>query len=89
MRVIAGSEADQTRFEDAVVTIGNFDGVHIGHVAILGTVVERAREAEKRARERLDMSKESSQRAAWDMVRARASLQRALARIKLHSRRSR
>ena len=50
---------------------------------------ERAREAEKRARERLDMSKGSSQRDAVDMVRARASLQRALARIKLHSRRSR
>ena len=50
---------------------------------------ERAREAEKRARERLDMSKESSRRDAVDMIRARASLQRALARIRLYSRRSR
>lgn len=44
MRVIAGSAA----FGDAglrrpVVTIGNFDGIHLGHQAILRTVVARAR----------------------------------------------
>jgi F-type H+-transporting ATPase subunit epsilon len=50
---------------------------------------ERARDAEKRARERLDMSRESTQRDAMDMVRVRASLQRALARMRVHSRRSR
>src|SRR5262249_16915730 len=43
LRVISGS----ARFADAklrrpVVTIGNFDGIHVGHQAILRTVVERA-----------------------------------------------
>ena len=42
MRVITGNEAARARFEKAVVTVGNFDGVHIGHAAILGTVVDRA-----------------------------------------------
>jgi riboflavin kinase/FMN adenylyltransferase len=44
LRVIAGS----ARFADAglrrpVVTIGNFDGIHLGHQAILATVVARAK----------------------------------------------
>lgn len=30
-----------------VATIGNFDGLHIGHQAIIGSVVERARETER------------------------------------------
>ncbi len=47
---------------------------------------ERAKEAERRARERLAMSREVVQRDAVDMARARASLQRAMARIKMHSR---
>jgi len=42
LRVITGNEAARARFEKAVVTVGNFDGVHIGHAAILGTVVDRA-----------------------------------------------
>lgn len=33
-------------FSRTVVTIGNFDGVHLGHRAILGKVVGRARELE-------------------------------------------
>jgi F-type H+-transporting ATPase subunit epsilon len=47
---------------------------------------ERAKAAEKRARERLDMSRGSARLDALDTARARASLQRAMARIKMRSR---
>jgi F-type H+-transporting ATPase subunit epsilon len=50
---------------------------------------ERAREAEVRARERLNMTRAGAKPDGVDMARARASLQRALARIRLHGRRSR
>jgi riboflavin kinase/FMN adenylyltransferase len=36
-------------FSRTVVTIGNFDGVHLGHRAILGRVLQRARELEAQA----------------------------------------
>ena len=50
---------------------------------------DRAKEAERRARERLDTSRGSAQYDALDVARARASLQRAIARIKMRSRYSR
>ena len=50
---------------------------------------ERAREAEARARERLSVTRAAATQDAVDMARARASLQRALARIRLYGRRSR
>lgn len=40
-RTISSIPAD---FGPSVVTIGNFDGVHTGHAAVLGTVVKLARE---------------------------------------------
>ena len=43
MRVIAGSAALGSPPPRAVVTIGTFDGVHVGHRAIMDTVVQRAR----------------------------------------------
>ena len=43
MRRYAGSAAIEEPLVRPVVTIGNFDGVHLGHRAILDTVVERAR----------------------------------------------
>jgi riboflavin kinase/FMN adenylyltransferase len=44
VRVIAGSAAfGDAKLRRPVVTIGNFDGIHLGHQAILRTVVARAR----------------------------------------------
>lgn len=43
MIVIRGIENLREKYKDVVLTIGNFDGVHIGHQKIFGSVVERAR----------------------------------------------
>jgi riboflavin kinase/FMN adenylyltransferase len=43
LRVIAGSARVEGTLRRPVVTIGNFDGIHLGHQAILRTVVARAR----------------------------------------------
>lgn len=43
MRVVYGSAALGSPPRRAVLTIGNFDGVHIGHRAILRVVTDRAR----------------------------------------------
>jgi len=42
MQVIEGLDRIGQPFHKAVITIGNFDGVHIGHQALLHEVVERA-----------------------------------------------
>ena len=44
MHVIRGLEALPLSEEPSVVTVGFFDGVHLGHRAVLATTVERARE---------------------------------------------
>ena len=43
MQVIRGSDAIDRTLVSPVLTVGNFDGLHLGHQAILGKVVERAR----------------------------------------------
>jgi riboflavin kinase/FMN adenylyltransferase len=43
MRIIRGVKNLTETFPKPVLTIGNFDGVHLGHQAILRKVVERAR----------------------------------------------
>ena len=42
MKIIKDLEHIEMPIHNAVVTIGNFDGVHIGHQALLQTVVEKA-----------------------------------------------
>jgi riboflavin kinase / FMN adenylyltransferase len=44
VKVWKGSAAAAGSFVRPVVTVGNFDGIHLGHQAILRTVVSRARE---------------------------------------------
>ena len=43
MKVLEGSAAAKGALVRPVVTVGNFDGIHLGHQAILRTVVERAK----------------------------------------------
>jgi riboflavin kinase/FMN adenylyltransferase len=44
LRTIAGIDSLDRSLRRPIVTIGNFDGVHLGHRAILETVVRRARD---------------------------------------------
>ncbi|MFW5957727.1 MAG: bifunctional riboflavin kinase/FAD synthetase [Desulfosalsimonas sp.] len=44
MKIIHGTDEITESFENAVVAIGNFDGVHLGHQAILNQVLEKAKE---------------------------------------------
>ncbi len=43
MQVFTGSAALDRRLESPVLTIGNFDGLHVGHRAIMEIVIARAR----------------------------------------------
>ena len=43
MEIVSGSAGLKRQLVRPVVTIGNFDGLHVGHRAILNTVTERAR----------------------------------------------
>ena len=44
MELIRGLENLRTRHRGSVVTVGNYDGVHRGHQAMLAAVTRRARE---------------------------------------------
>ena len=48
--VAQGKHRPATRCDGAVVAIGNFDGVHRGHQAVIATALERARSARVRRR---------------------------------------
>lgn len=43
MKVVQGSKVFPSEFQQGIVTIGNFDGLHVGHQRIMETVKERAR----------------------------------------------
>jgi hypothetical protein len=49
LQYIAGSEAIGQKLTRPVLSIGNFDGIHLGHRAILDTVVERSHALEGEA----------------------------------------
>jgi riboflavin kinase/FMN adenylyltransferase len=43
MKIIEGSSQITEKLNNPVVTIGNFDGVHLGHQALFARVIDRAR----------------------------------------------
>ncbi|MCJ8500570.1 bifunctional riboflavin kinase/FAD synthetase [Desulfatitalea alkaliphila] len=42
MEIVSTFEAIEKPYKNAVITIGNFDGVHIGHQALFRTVIDKA-----------------------------------------------
>src|SRR5258705_13809192 len=49
MQIVRGLESYRPEGVASAVALGAFDGIHLGHRAILGTAVARAREAKLRA----------------------------------------
>ncbi|NTW17190.1 MAG: bifunctional riboflavin kinase/FAD synthetase [Syntrophaceae bacterium] len=49
MKVVRGLEDIPQEFRDAYVTIGNFDGVHLGHIPILKKIIEEAHGESRKA----------------------------------------
>jgi riboflavin kinase/FMN adenylyltransferase len=49
MELLRDIKAIDPRFKGGVVSVGVFDGVHLGHQQVLGRAVERARDLEARA----------------------------------------
>ena len=43
MKIFEGSSQITEKLHNPVVTIGNFDGVHLGHQALFARVIDRAR----------------------------------------------
>ncbi|MEA3280119.1 MAG: adenylyltransferase/cytidyltransferase family protein, partial [Thermodesulfobacteriota bacterium] len=43
MNIIEDIEKIDHPYKNAVITIGNFDGVHVGHQALFNQVIEKAR----------------------------------------------
>ncbi len=43
MKIFEGASQIQEKFKNPVVTIGNFDGVHLGHQALFKKVIDKAR----------------------------------------------
>lgn len=43
MRIVRGSRSLEKPLERSVLTVGNFDGLHVGHQRIMATVTSRAR----------------------------------------------
>ena len=49
MKLLRGMQSLRRPQPGCVATIGNFDGVHLGHASVIGNVVEQARQNELRA----------------------------------------
>jgi len=49
MIIIKGTDKIPSEFRDAVVTIGNFDGIHLGHGLIFEQVIAAARQEKRQA----------------------------------------
>ena len=81
MELIRGLHNLRPRHRGCVATIGNFDGVHLGHQAVIGQLAEKAQALRDAGLSRVNISLDALREETFQQISRRPGLDRVLGGI--------